>query len=89
MMKKEALLPADERMDFVAIVTPNHVHFPAAKAALEHGFHVVSDKPATFNLAEARELGRLLRKTHLPRHLEQTRRIERRHGKRLIGPARE
>jgi predicted dehydrogenase len=65
MMTAEAARPADERMDFVSIVTPNHLHFPAAKAALEHGFHVMSDKPATFNLAEAEELGRLLQKTGL------------------------
>jgi predicted dehydrogenase len=65
MMRSEAELPADQRMDFVTIVTPNHVHFPAAKAALEHGFHVVSDKPATFNLAEAHELARIVEKTGL------------------------
>ena len=65
MMKSEAALPLGERMDFVAIVTPNHVHFPAAKAALEHGFPVLSDKPATFNLAEAKELGELVKKTGL------------------------
>jgi predicted dehydrogenase len=65
MMKKETALPDGERMDFVAIVTPNHVHFPAAQAALEHGFPVVSDKPATFNLAEAKELGALVAKTGL------------------------
>ena len=47
MLAKEAALPVGERMDFVAIVTPNHMHFPAAKAALEAGFHVLSDKPAT------------------------------------------
>ncbi|MGA0854071.1 MAG: Gfo/Idh/MocA family oxidoreductase, partial [Luteolibacter sp.] len=46
MMKAEAALPLGERMDFVSIVTPNHVHFPAAKCALEHGFPVLSDKPA-------------------------------------------
>jgi predicted dehydrogenase len=63
MMAKEAALPAAERMDFVAIVTPNHVHFPAAKAALEAGFHVLSDKPATFNLAEARELEKIINAT--------------------------
>ncbi|MEL6688554.1 MAG: Gfo/Idh/MocA family oxidoreductase, partial [Pseudomonadota bacterium] len=56
MMTSEAALPVDQRMDFVAIVTPNHVHFPVAKAALEAGFHVLSDKPATLNLTEAREL---------------------------------
>jgi len=52
MMKREADLPETERMEFVAIVTPNHVHFPVAKAAMESGFHVLSDKPATRNLDE-------------------------------------
>lgn len=56
MMAAEQALPVEERMQFVSIVTPNHVHFPAAKAALEAGFHVLSDKPATFNLAEAKAL---------------------------------
>jgi predicted dehydrogenase len=65
LVKKEAALPASERIDFVSIVTPNHVHFPAAKAALEHGFHVLSDKPATFDLAEARALAALVKKTGL------------------------
>lgn len=65
MMAGEAALPEDRRMDFVSIVTPNHLHFAPAKAALERGFHVVSDKPATFNLAEARELGALLERTGL------------------------
>ncbi|MEI9892425.1 MAG: Gfo/Idh/MocA family oxidoreductase [Chthoniobacter sp.] len=65
LVTKEAALPADQRIDFVAIVTPNHVHFPAAKAALEHGFHVLSDKPATFDLAEARALAALVKKTGL------------------------
>ena len=39
----------------VAIVTPNHVHWPAAQLALRLGFHVLSDKPATLNLAEAKK----------------------------------
>ena len=60
MMTEEARLPADERMDFVSIVTPNHMHFPVAKAALEAGFHVLSDKPATLNLEEARALARIV-----------------------------
>ena len=63
MMEKEAALPEGERMDFVAIVTPNHVHFPAAKAALEAGFHVLSDKPATLDLAEAKALKEIVEKT--------------------------
>ncbi len=65
LVKKEAALPADQRIDFVAIVTPNHVHFPAAKAALEAGFHVLSDKPATFDLKEAKALQALVKKTGL------------------------
>lgn len=56
MMQAEAALPESERMDFVVIVTPNHMHLPVAKTALEYGFHVLSDKPATRNLAEAKDL---------------------------------
>jgi predicted dehydrogenase len=65
MIAVEKALPSSVRMDFVSIVTPNHLHFPLAKLALENGFHVLSDKPATFNLAEARELGALVKKTGL------------------------
>lgn len=63
MMQSEATLPAEERMNFVAIVTPNHVHFPVAKAALEAGFHVLSDKPATLDLKEALALREIVRST--------------------------
>lgn len=56
MFEMEAKLPEDVRMDFVAIVTPNYLHFPVAKSALQHGFHVISDKPATLTLDEAFEL---------------------------------
>jgi predicted dehydrogenase len=56
MILAEKALPLGERMDFMVIVTPNHMHFPPAKMALENGFHVLSDKPATFNLAQAKEL---------------------------------
>ena len=65
MMRDEAARPANERMEFVAIVTPNHMHFPVAKVALEAGFHVLSDKPATLNMAEARELAQIVEKTGL------------------------
>ncbi|MDO6507213.1 Gfo/Idh/MocA family oxidoreductase [Colwellia sp. 4_MG-2023] len=58
----EALLPVNERMEFVAIVTPNHLHFPIAKAAIERGFHVMSDKPATLNLSEVLTLQSILAK---------------------------
>src|SRR2546426_7282793 len=65
MIKGEAKLPASRRMEFIAIVTPNHMHFPPAKMALENGFHVLCDKPATFDLAEANKLAEIVRKTGL------------------------
>jgi predicted dehydrogenase len=52
MFAAEAALPAGERMELVAIVTPNDLHLPVAAAAFAHGFHVLSDKPATTSLAE-------------------------------------
>ena len=63
MMQAEAGLPEESRMDFVVIVTPNHMHFPVAKAALEAGFHVLSDKPATLNLDEALSLRDLVERS--------------------------
>ena len=63
MIEKEKQLPEGERMDFVSIVTPNHMHFPPAKMALENGFHVLSDKPATFDLKEAKTLEKLVKQT--------------------------
>jgi predicted dehydrogenase len=51
-------------IDFVAIVTPNHLHLPIARAAMEAGLHVVSDKPATANLAEALELKEIVARTN-------------------------
>ncbi len=65
MIRSEAALPANERMDFVSIVTPNHVHFEPAKLALENGFHVVLDKPMTFNLAEAKALAAIAKNEQL------------------------
>ncbi len=60
MIEKEKELSEGERMDFVSIVTPNHVHFGPAKMALENGFHVVCDKPLSFNLEEAETLKNLV-----------------------------
>ena len=56
LLTTEASLAADERMHFIVIATPNHVHYAHAKAALEAGFHVMSDKPMTFSLDEALDL---------------------------------
>lgn len=65
MFEKESLLPEGERMDFVSIVTPNHVHFEPSRMALEKGFHVVLDKPMTLTSAEAKELKALVDSTGL------------------------
>jgi len=61
MAAREAALPEDQRIDFVSIVTPNHVHFPACKAFIERGIHVVCDKPLTTTLEDAEELCRLVK----------------------------
>jgi predicted dehydrogenase len=63
MIEKEKQLPADQRMDAVSIVTPNHLHFHPSKLALENGFHVVLDKPMTLNLAEAKALKEVAEKS--------------------------
>ncbi|MDD2793217.1 MAG: Gfo/Idh/MocA family oxidoreductase [Sediminibacterium sp.] len=65
MIQKESALPAGERMDFVTIVTPNFAHFAPAMMALEHGFHVVIEKPITFSLDEALQLKAKLAETGL------------------------
>jgi len=65
MFQEEAKLPEGERMDFVCIVTPNHLHFEPAKLALQSGFHVVCDKPVTFNLKEAKELKKIINRKKL------------------------
>jgi predicted dehydrogenase len=61
MFEREAALSAASRMQCVVIVTPNRTHLPIASAALDHGFHVLSDKPATATLAECRLLAARLR----------------------------
>jgi predicted dehydrogenase len=63
MARAESAAPADARLDFVVIVTPNHQHFPPAKLFLEAGFNVVCDKPVTFNLAEAKALQKIVAKS--------------------------
>jgi predicted dehydrogenase len=63
MMEKES--KRKDPIDFVCIVTPNHLHLPIAVAALEHGFHVMSDKPATANLSEAQTLESVVKRTGL------------------------
>jgi len=62
MAEREAALPAEERIDFVSIVTPNHVHYRAARAFIERGIHVICDKPMTTTLEDAEALCQLVRK---------------------------
>jgi len=63
MAEGEAKRP--DKIDFVVIVTPNISHYPACKAFLSHGIHVVCDKPLTFEVAEAQELAELAKKNKL------------------------
>jgi predicted dehydrogenase len=65
MFKAEEKLPEDERMQFVSIVTPNFAHFEPAMLALEHGFHVLIDKPMTLSLEEAKKLEKKVTETGL------------------------
>ncbi|QNK74972.1 Gfo/Idh/MocA family oxidoreductase [Variovorax sp. PAMC28562] len=53
LLADELTRPIDERIDFVSIVTPNHVHFPVAQAFVDAGFHVVCDKPLVHTRAQA------------------------------------
>lgn len=61
MAAREAERPVGDRIDVVVIVTPNHVHYPAARAFIERGFHVICDKPMTTTLGDAESLCRLVK----------------------------
>ncbi len=63
MILTEKGLTDDNRMDFVAIVTPNHMHYEPAKLALENGFDVICDKPLSFTMAEALDLEKTIKAT--------------------------
>ncbi len=65
MATKEAALTADERIDFVSIVVRNNMHYEVSKTFLEAGFHVVCDKPMTFDLDQAYKLRDLVKSTGL------------------------
>ncbi|MCA9147723.1 MAG: Gfo/Idh/MocA family oxidoreductase [Planctomycetales bacterium] len=65
MLDTESSLPADQRIDFVSVATPNHTHFEIAKAAVEAGFHVICDKPMTFDLGQAEELARVVENSNV------------------------
>ena len=59
----ELKLPVGERMDFVAVCTPNNWHYPIAKDLLEAGFHVMCEKPMTIDVAQAKSLVKVVKKT--------------------------
>ncbi len=63
MAEKESALPVGERIDFVSIVVQNHLHYAVAKCFLEAGFNVICDKPLAFDLKEAKDLRRIVKKT--------------------------
>ena len=65
MFASEKKLGQGEGMDFVTIVTPNHMHYPVAKMALMSGFHVMCDKPMAYSLAEAKKMAAMVKKTKL------------------------
>ncbi len=65
LIKAELALPADKRMEAVAIVTPNALHFSFAKSLLTSGFHVICEKPMTMTVNEALELEKLVTKNKL------------------------
>ncbi|MGJ1242842.1 MULTISPECIES: Gfo/Idh/MocA family protein [Sphingobacterium] len=65
MIFKESKRPADDRMNFVSIVTPNFAHFEPAMMALEHGFHVVLEKPMTLTTEQAELLQQKVAETGL------------------------
>lgn len=60
LIDREQKLPADQRIDFVTVATPNNTHFEIAKAAVEAGFNVMCDKPMTFDLAQAEQLAKIV-----------------------------
>jgi predicted dehydrogenase len=65
MIRAENELPLTERMDIVSIVTPNHVHFEPTKLALENGYHVILDKPLSFDWKEGKLLQDIAKKSQL------------------------
>jgi predicted dehydrogenase len=63
LLEKEAKLPAEKRIDFVTVATPNHMHFDIALATVQAGFNVVCDKPMTFDLQQAETLLKAVEKS--------------------------
>jgi predicted dehydrogenase len=65
MIEEESKLPEGERVDFVSVVTPNHMHYPVSKAFVEAGFNVACDKPMVHTLAQANDLIQAVKKQNV------------------------
>ena len=72
MIEAELALPADQKMEAVAVVTPNALHYPFAKKLLENNFHVICEKPMTMTVEEALELESLVNEKKLSFSLTHT-----------------
>ena len=64
MVEEESKLPESERIQVFTVLTPNFLHFPMAKKLMEHGFHVICEKPMTMTYAEALELEAIQKKNN-------------------------
>ncbi len=65
MIIAESSMPVDKKIDFISIVTPNYEHFKPAMLALDYGFHLLIEKPITYNLDEAVQLRKKLKEKNL------------------------
>lgn len=66
MIEEQHVLPREERLDYILIVTPNHVHFDPAMQAIKAGIPVFCEKPLCLNLKEANALVKAVRKHRIP-----------------------
>ena len=66
MINAQAGLPNEKKLDYILIVTPNHVHYDPAMKALQAGIPVFCEKPLTVNLPQAADLVKMVRKTGIP-----------------------
>ena len=63
MIAAESQMPADQRLDFVSVVVPNHMHYPIIMGLIKSGFNVVSDKPLCHTVEQARDIVRAVRES--------------------------
>ena len=66
MISAQASLPAEQKLDYILIVTPNHVHFDPAMKAIKAGIPVFCEKPLTVNLKEANALVKAVKTKQIP-----------------------